>query len=228
MIGDSGAAVVILDPIYKMLLGLEENSNGVVAKMLNHFTKLCGQLNVSFIYANHHSKGNQALKDALDRSAGAGAWGRDPDAVLDLTAHEESDCFTAEIRVRSFAPIEPFVVRWAFPLLVRDTEGLDPTKLKQPEKTGRNGADSGEKIMTTIRTIALTGDPPALKARQIAAIVGLSSRTVRRWIPKLAPRVVKTSLIKDAYQASPTETTSVLDLLKTLEAENDGHDRDST
>src|SRR6266436_10183533 len=71
----------------------------------------------------------------LDCGSGAGAWSRDPDAVLDLVEQkystQEERILTAEITVRDFPPIENFVVRRNFPLLKRDTEGLDPSELKQ-------------------------------------------------------------------------------------------------
>ena len=80
-------------------------------------------------------------KDARDRAAGAGAWARDPDCLLDLTEHEawtkENQIFTAEFTLCDFRPIENFVLRWEFPLVVLDETGLDPHELKQPAKGGR-------------------------------------------------------------------------------------------
>jgi hypothetical protein len=96
------------------------------------------------IYVHHHSKGNQATKDSLDRSSGAGAWSRDPDAILDLSEHKKSTpedrSFTAEITVRDFSPINDFVVRWDFPLLKRDTEGLDPSEQLRGWQPGSGGS----------------------------------------------------------------------------------------
>ena len=76
--------VVIIDPVYKFLLGKEENSNGVVADVLERLTVFCMETEVALIYVHHHSKGNQASKESMDRGSGAGAWSRDPDAILDL------------------------------------------------------------------------------------------------------------------------------------------------
>ena len=70
---------------------------------------------------------------------------------MDLTEHQASDeeqrVFAAEITVRDFPPIEKFVVRWDFPLLLRDQEGLDPEALKQPKKAGRRPGDTEDKIL---------------------------------------------------------------------------------
>jgi hypothetical protein len=120
--------------MYKMMMDADENSNSEVARTLNSFTVLCQECNVALIYAHHHSKGNQAQKDAKDRGSGAGSWMRDPDAGLDLTPHEKENHFTLEMTPRSFKKPKSFVVRWDFPLLRMDegTTTLDPEKLKRP------------------------------------------------------------------------------------------------
>jgi hypothetical protein len=128
--------VVIIDPVYKFLLGRNEADNALVADMLEGLTVFCEETNVAMIWTHHHSKGNQAAKDALDRSSGAGSWARDPDALLDLVDHKDSTkterVFTVEITVREFPPVNNFVARLKFPLLVRDGQGLDPDDLKRP------------------------------------------------------------------------------------------------
>jgi hypothetical protein len=49
---------------------------------------------------------------------------------MNLTPHEEDDTLVAEIAgIRDHAPVEPFGLRWEFPLLRRDDE-VDTTKLK--------------------------------------------------------------------------------------------------
>src|SRR5262249_23669123 len=53
-----------------------------------------------------------------------------PDSLLMFTKHEEQDAFAVEGSLRNFPQIDPFVVRWQYPLMVPDTD-LDPTKLKQ-------------------------------------------------------------------------------------------------
>jgi RecA-family ATPase len=206
--------VVIIDPVYKFLLGKEESSNGIVADVLEKLTVFCMEAQVALVYVHHHSKGNQASKDSLDRSSGAGAWSRDPDAVLDLTEHEESTkqekIYKAEITVREFPPIENFVVRWAFPLLTRDTEGLDPEKLKQPTKGGRPKSDANEKVIIALRTAELYGQLPGLKVGQIVTAAGIPRRTVYRAISELNGRVLKCVLVK-GFQLSPQERAKVSD-----------------
>jgi hypothetical protein len=81
-------------------------------------------------FGAHFSKGNQAGKEAIDRISGSGVFARDPDSILIFTRHEEEDAFAVESILRNFAPVQPFAVRWRFPLMAQDGQ-LDPAKLKQ-------------------------------------------------------------------------------------------------
>lgn len=58
-------------------------------------------------------------------------WSRDPDAIINFTRHEESDCLTVNMDLRLHPPIAPFVVRWEFPLFVAD-DTLNPERLSKP------------------------------------------------------------------------------------------------
>ena len=204
--------VVIIDPVYKFLLGKEENSNGVVADVLERLTVFCMETEVALIYVHHHSKGNQASKESMDRGSGAGAWSRDPDAILDLPEHEhstpENRIFAAEITVRDFPPIDNFVVRWNFPLLTRDTEGLDPSKLKQRQAAGgRPKNDNTEVIMAVFRCCDPDG---GTTAKYISEATLIGKRMIQRRIKELTPqRIIKAPLIKDAYQLSIVERTKM-------------------
>ena len=78
-----GVEVVVIDPIYKVSVG-DENDAGDMAAFANLFDALCDRAGVSAIYCHHHSKGSQADKRSIDRASGSGVFGRDPDAILDL------------------------------------------------------------------------------------------------------------------------------------------------
>ena len=82
----------------------------------------------SVVFAAHFTKGNQAGKESIDRISGGGSLNRDPDGLVTLTRHETDHAFTVDFTLRDFAPIEPFVVKWEYPLLVRDNY-LDPEKI---------------------------------------------------------------------------------------------------
>lgn len=204
-----GIELVIIDPVYKFLLGRDENSNGIVADILEDLTEFCDASGVALAYVHHHSKGNQANKDARDRGAGAGAWSRDPDSLLDLTEHEQwtndNKVFTAEFTLRDFPPIENFVVRWDFPLVVVDENGLDPHELKQPAKGGRPPSDAKAQILTALRTAEVICGQPGLTTKQIEQAAGMTLRTIQRHLAMMLRKEVEKCVAIGGYQLSVSE-----------------------
>lgn len=79
-----GYSVVIIDPIYKVLVG-DENSASDMGAFCNQFDLVCAELGCSVVYCHHHSKGYQGAKHSVDRMSGSGVFARDPDAILDMT-----------------------------------------------------------------------------------------------------------------------------------------------
>ena len=136
-IRDGGYGLLTLDPIYKLYgSDTDENSARDVAALMNAIEALAVETGAAVAFGSHFSKGNQAGKDAIDRVSGSGVFARDPDSLLNLTAHEQPDCYTVNVTLRNFPPMEPFVVRWEFPLFVRD-DGLDPAALKPAKQANR-------------------------------------------------------------------------------------------
>jgi len=187
--------VACLDPMYKMLIGRDENFTGDVADILDQFTQIAERLQICFIYAHHHSKGPQSNRAAIDRGSGAGAWGRDPDVAFDLTEHAQPNCFSASFNLRDFAPINDFVLRWDFPILVEAPE-LDPKDLKKPTSaTGRPQNDNEEVIVLIIKALEVAQGAATIK--QIVEAAQIPKRTVHdRLSRKLLPssRILKTPL----------------------------------
>jgi hypothetical protein len=135
--------LVVLDPIYKLYGGAtDENSANDVADLLNSVERLAVETGAAISYRSHFSKGNQASKSAIDRVSGSGVFARDPDSLLNLTAHAENEnCYTLDFTLRNFRPIEPFVVEWRFPLFERRND-LDPAALKKtPGRPPKYNAD---------------------------------------------------------------------------------------
>ena len=124
-----GYALVIIDPIYKLLGGRDENSASGMGGLLNEFEKIAVQTGAAVLFCAHYSKGNQAGKEAMDRMSGSGVFARDPDTILPVTLHTESNAFVVEPILRNFPPVDPFVIRWEHPLMSR-ADDLDPTELK--------------------------------------------------------------------------------------------------
>ena len=125
-----GYSLILLDPLYKLLAGRDENAAGDMSGLMNELERLAVQTGAAVAFGAHFSKGNQAGKESIDRISGSGVFARDPDALLVMTRHEEDGAFTVESTLRNFPPMEPFCVRWNYPLMKRDG-ALNPSKLKQ-------------------------------------------------------------------------------------------------
>ena len=95
-----GYIAVVIDPIYKVLTG-DENNADQMAKFCNQFDKVCTELGTAVIYCHHHSKGAQGQKRSMDRASGSGVFARDPDALLDLIELELTDSVQRHVRDRA-------------------------------------------------------------------------------------------------------------------------------
>ena len=85
-----GYLAVIVDPIYKILTG-DENNAEQMSLFCNQFDRVATELETAVIYCHHHSKGAQGGKRSMDRASGSGVFGRDPDALLDMIQLELSE-----------------------------------------------------------------------------------------------------------------------------------------
>lgn len=106
--------MIIFDPLYKMYgNGLDENSAGDVAGLLNRFETLSRKAGASIVYSHHYAKGGQAGKDSIDRASGSGVFARDPDAIVNITALEDdaNTSYRVDMQLRCFKPVKPFGIR---------------------------------------------------------------------------------------------------------------------
>jgi hypothetical protein len=146
-------ALIVLDPIYKLYGGTDENAAGDVAELLNSLERLATETGAAIAFGAHFAKGNASAKEAIDRISGSGVFARDPDSLLIFTKHETDDAFTVEPILRNFAPVQPFAVRWEFPLMTR-ADDLDPAKLKQAG--GRKPKNSPDDLLKVLPADGLT------------------------------------------------------------------------
>ena len=147
-IKDANYSLIVLDPIYKLYGDTDENSAGAVAQLMNALEMVTVDSGASVAFGAHYAKGNAAGKEAIDRISGSGVFARDPDTILNFTRHEEAEAFSVEATLRNHKPIEPFVVRWQYPLMRRD-QGLDPAKLKQ--SGGRPKLYTVDKLLSSLK-----------------------------------------------------------------------------
>jgi hypothetical protein len=79
-----GCSVIIIDPIYKVMAG-DENNAEAVSRFCNQLDALSRQMDCSIIYCHHFSKGQQGQKVSIDRASGSGVFARDADALVSMT-----------------------------------------------------------------------------------------------------------------------------------------------
>jgi hypothetical protein len=84
---------------------------------------------VPYTHTNGYIDSNERRKSVTDVGAVAGSQSRCVDAHIVFRQHQEPDAIVLDAALRSFAPIEPMVLRWQFPLWMPD-DSLDPAKLK--------------------------------------------------------------------------------------------------
>lgn len=78
-----GYRVIVIDPIYKVLTG-DENNAAEMGVFTNLFDTIAHNLKCAVVFCHHHSKGAQGAKRSFDRGSGSGVFNRHPDAILDL------------------------------------------------------------------------------------------------------------------------------------------------
>lgn len=137
--------VIVLDPVYKLLGGRDENAAGQMAELCNALERIATEANALLVMAHHFPKGSASTKEAGDRLSGSGVFTRDPDSLITLTPHQQDDCYTVSAVLRDHAPLPEFVVRFQYPILT--VTELDPTKLKQPKTTGNTATTKDVKVV---------------------------------------------------------------------------------
>jgi len=144
--------LIIIDPIYKTLPATHgaENDSAIITQLLNDVEAIAVETDAAVLFSSHFSKGDQSEKESIDRVSGSGAWARDPDSVLTMTPHGEPDCFTVTPTLRNLAPIKEFVVKWEYPMFVRNDEA-DPENLKRPKGKGRPVENTAAEVLAAMK-----------------------------------------------------------------------------
>lgn len=198
---DEGYIAIIIDPIYKVITG-DENNASEMALFCNQFDKICDETGASVIYAHHHSKGAQGGKIAMDRSSGSGVFARDPDAQLDMIQLETSDEFICEnadnlnstawrleCSLREFPNFKPRNFWFEYPIHKVDENGLLSHLYSEGDPKG-NLAKSGKRNQTPESRKdefdrafdILVEEDGSCSVEDIAEYLGLKERTARERI----------------------------------------------
>ena len=128
----SGYSLLIIDPLYKVLIGSENDAKDV-ADLVNTLDRLVEGLGCTVAYSHHHPKGATGGREAMDRGSGSGVFARDADALIDVSPlflDEDAraalggygpgaSAWRASFVERSFKPHPPVDVVFRYPLHVR-------------------------------------------------------------------------------------------------------------
>lgn len=154
-----GFSAIIIDPLYKVMAGADENSNGDVAGVVAQFDRIADATGAAVIYAHHFAKGTAGDRDAIDRASGAGTFARDPDAILTLTqldteAEDGRTAWRLEYILREFPQHRPANVWWDYPLHREDPKLEDAEIRTSATNAARRKAeaDSSRKAEQNART----------------------------------------------------------------------------
>lgn len=192
--------IVILDAFYRFLVaGMAENDNGAMAGVYNMIDQWAQKLGCCFIMIHHTSKGNQSDKDVTDVGSGAGSMSRAADTHLILRHHEEENHLVLDAAVRSFAPVEPKVLRWQFPLFTSDDD-KDAKRLKR-----KGQADDG---WTPERFVEEVWGDKTLSSHQALAI-GLSYKLSANRVKTLRQIALGAGLLSAESDRGPYRKASL-------------------
>ena len=166
--------LVVLDPLYKVSGGRDENGAGDMGLLMNEIERIAVQTGAAVAFGSHFAKGNASAKDSKDRMSGSGVIARDPDSIVTMTPHETPDAFTVEMILRDYPPQDSFVVRRQHPLMVIDMR-LDPARLKQP--AGRRKTWEASDVLELLRGESLSNADWLRRAKDE---LGMSEDTFKR------------------------------------------------
>ena len=195
---------VIIDPIYKVITG-DENNASEMGAFCNQFDKICNETGSAAIYCHHHSKGAQGSKRAMDRASGSGVFARDPDAQLDMIQLDTTEEFITyadnlsdtawrlESSLREFKNFKPRPFWFKYPIHVLDIAGnLDKLHSEGSAeanlaKSGKRGQSSETRKEEFDRAFDICSeDGTTANAETIAEYLGIKSRTVRDRVNEFA------------------------------------------
>lgn len=195
---NQGYSAVIIDPIYKVITG-DENNASEMGRFCNQFDVICSKLGCSAIYCHHHSKGTQGQKNMMDRGSGSGVFARDPDAIIDLTELELSPEFVLkngrnefstgwqiEGTLREFQGFKPLKVWFDYPIHRLDDTGVLDSHFAKGSIEG-NLSKSGKRQQTPESRKeeldgaydAVLGDDGTCSVDDLMSYLGVSERTVQ-------------------------------------------------
>jgi RecA-family ATPase len=201
---DRDLDAIILDPIYKVITG-DENNASEMGAFCNQFDKICTETGCSAIYCHHHSKSAQNVKNAMYRASGSGVFSRDPDAQLDMVELELSDDIRNNLRdgdatawrlessLREFKNIKPVHFWFDYPIHRLDTTGelsgcplhgsMEAGRQKAEASNARKKEDADDRFRNAFN--ALNMDGTGVHVKDMMSYLDVGKQTVYNRVTKL-------------------------------------------
>ncbi len=108
----SNPDVIVIDPLYKILDGVENAIEGL-KPLLDNLDTMARETGAAIVYCHHDPKGSAGDRSLSDRGAGSGVLARDYDASIILTPHaNEGNGIVVETLLRNYRPQESFTILW--------------------------------------------------------------------------------------------------------------------
>lgn len=146
-------SAIIIDPVYKLMTGTDENSAGDIGSLVVKFDRICAETGAAVIIAHHFSKGSaygKSFQNVADRASGSGVFGRDPDAIATMMQlvwdpatfgrPENETAWRVSFSLREFPPPQDLNCFFNYPVHLMDTDGL----LKDRPFVGNPGVNGGK------------------------------------------------------------------------------------
>ena len=212
---------IVLDPIYKVITG-DENNASEMGAFCNQFDKICNETGCSTIYCHHHSKGPQGYKKAVDRASGSGVFARDPDAQLDMIQLELNEeiqtnyrdnhatAWRLESSLREFPNIRPINFWFDYPIHRIDEAGaLDECPTEGSTEAGRKKAaevnekkkeEANKRFRTAFDILNINGDGVTVK--EMSGYLEIGRQTVYNRVEKMDGEfVIENGKISKTYNS---------------------------
>lgn len=181
-------SLVILDAMYRFFPeGTNESDNAHVTRIYNTLDGYAAKMGAAVVCVHHTSKGNQSAKGVTDVGSGAGAQSRAADTHLVIREHEQEGAASVHAVVRSWKPVEPFVIAWEYPRWRLDEEA-DPAAMKAEGGGGKTDPTPEEFVDDCVPP------GPAITREEItrhATDAGYSKRCVGRLLKAAVPDLLK-------------------------------------
>ena len=177
------AEVIVIDPLYKVLRG-EENNAADMGSMMRDLDAVATTTGAAVVIVHHEKKGLAGDRQAIDRGAGSGTLARDFDAAIYLAEHAtEPDAVVVSSIARNYPPSDPFTAQWQDGRFVEiDAPPLEATSASRRKANGRRIVDDEQ----VLRIVASDGPfaTEAMTRRLMDAGLGrdMAKETPRRLI----------------------------------------------